>query len=440
MKKNYTFVLLFILLVAGVNSQNLETQIPYEKYDGIFSKIKKNQNQKLSSNSFNGWIDPTGSILETKGIAAADYAKYAVPVFMDSTVRMSFPGILSYVPVCAMGAVFDPKSSLLTPDVTPLISADEVYYIDSLNIPGYYKRVSNSAVTDTLYTYITWTTPTPTNTPISITKSYSTIYTNPADAMNSWSGALMAFRVVNAPTLTGNRMRAAAPSTNMLRIKTLLTASSPTFGIDVPFPETLTVPANHIVAAYYTFVPGTTHTLGEVFYASSTSTVTPTQNGFAGLSYKQTKTINSSKDFSDMFSCPDAVNHGLVYYKEDRHAKSPNGVSGLIRQDVKDNPIIYFHTFNSPTSIRELNHYNFSLTQNSPNPFSKHSLIHYNLINQAKSAFFTVTDVTGRVIYSDQVDNSVGTHSISLGAYASGLYYYSLNVDGYVITKKMIVE
>ena len=56
---------------------------------------------------------------------------------------------------------------------------------------------------------------------------------------------------------------------------------------------------------------------------------------------------DTSADFSDMFSCPDAVNHGLVYYKEDRHAKSPNGVSGLIRQDVKDNPIIYFHIFSN---------------------------------------------------------------------------------------------
>jgi len=440
MKRKYNLVLALILVAFGVSAQNSENQIPFEKYEGSFSKIKNGQNQRISSNYFNGWIDPTGSILETKNIPVADYAKYAVPVFMDSTVRMSFPGLLSYVPVCAMGLVFDPKSALLTADATPLIAQDEVYYIDSLNIPGYYKRVLNSNVIDTLYTYITWTTPTPTNTSISITKSYSTIYTNPADAMNSWLGTLMAFRVVNTPSLTGNRMRAAAPSTNMLRIKTLLTASSPTFGIDIPLPQTLTVPANNVVAAYYTFVPGNTHTIGEVFYASSTSTVIPTQNGFAGLSYKQTKAINSSKDFSDMFSCPDGVNHGLVYYKEDRHAKSPSGVSGLIRQDVKDNPIIYFHTFNTPTSIRELSHRTFSLTQNSPNPFVKESQIQYHLTSQAKSAIFTVTDVTGRIISSEQVDASVGPHTLNIGAYSAGLYYYSLNVDGYVITKKMIVE
>jgi hypothetical protein len=46
----------------------------------------------------------------------------------------------------------------------------------------------------------------------------------------------------------------------------------------------------------------------------------------------------------------------------------------------------------------------------------------------------------GRVITSEKVATTTGSHSVKLAAYAAGVYYYSLNVDGVVTTKKMIVE
>jgi len=82
----------------------------------------------------------------------------------------------------------------------------------------------------------------------------------------------------------------------------------------------------------------------------------------------------------------------------------------------------------------------FGLTQNMPNPYSKESVVSYNLAKDVNSAVFTVTDVMGRVVSSENVGTTTGSHSVKLGAYAAGVYYYSLNVDGNVTTKKMIVE
>ena len=93
-----------------------------------------------------------------------------------------------------------------------------------------------------------------------------------------------------------------------------------------------------------------------------------------------------------------------------------------------------------PQSLKEIEKIGFSLGQNTPNPYTNNSTIKYALLKDANSAVFTVADVTGRIISSEKVSSNTGAHTINLGAYASGLYYYSLNVDGNVSTKKMIVE
>jgi FAD synthase len=53
---------------------------------------------------------------------------------------------------------------------------------------------------------------------------------------------------------------------------------------------------------------------------------------------------------------------------------------------------------------------------------------------------FTVTDVMGRVVSSEKAASTIGTHTVNIGSFAAGVYYYSLNVDGKVMTKKMIAQ
>ncbi len=82
----------------------------------------------------------------------------------------------------------------------------------------------------------------------------------------------------------------------------------------------------------------------------------------------------------------------------------------------------------------------FSLNQNYPNPFNPTSIISYNL-PIASSVSLKVYDVTGRLV-STLINNqktTAGTHSVTVNAreWSSGVYFYRLEADGFVATKKL---
>jgi hypothetical protein len=131
----------------------------------------------------------------------------------------------------------------------------------------------------------------------------------------------------------------------------------------------------------------------------------------------------------------------------DKVTQQPEGTTllYLIADDtwylLTDLPMIRLNIVNTITGVKDLDQNNgVTLGQNIPNPFTKESTVSYQLATDANSAVFTVTDVMGRVISTEKAGTSKGAHSIKLGSYAAGLYYYSLNVDGKVSTRKMIVE
>ncbi len=82
----------------------------------------------------------------------------------------------------------------------------------------------------------------------------------------------------------------------------------------------------------------------------------------------------------------------------------------------------------------------FSLDQNYPNPFNPTSIISFNL-PIASSVSLKVYDVTGRLVATliNNQKETAGTHSITLNAkgWASGVYFYRLEADGFVETKKL---
>jgi len=107
---------------------------------------------------------------------------------------------------------------------------------------------------------------------------------------------------------------------------------------------------------------------------------------------------------------------------------------------IAELPMIRLNIKPGFVGINELESKGFALNQNVPNPFSKDATISYQLIKDANSVTFTVTDIMGRVISSEKANANTGTHTVKLGSYAAGVYYYTLNVDGKTITKKMIAE
>jgi hypothetical protein len=90
--------------------------------------------------------------------------------------------------------------------------------------------------------------------------------------------------------------------------------------------------------------------------------------------------------------------------------------------------------------INELENNGSVLGQNAPNPFNGESTVTYKLTKDANAVSFIVTDVTGRIVSSEKASSNTGTHTIKLGSYAAGVYYYTLTVDGKTSTKKMIAQ
>ena len=87
-------------------------------------------------------------------------------------------------------------------------------------------------------------------------------------------------------------------------------------------------------------------------------------------------------------------------------------------------------------------HLDWELGQNTPNPFSDYTVIPFTLKNPANVALM-VTDVTGKVIENRNLGVlGAGSQNIEFNGseLASGIYYYTLNVDGRRSTKKFVVE
>ena len=81
------------------------------------------------------------------------------------------------------------------------------------------------------------------------------------------------------------------------------------------------------------------------------------------------------------------------------------------------------------------------LFQNYPNPSNGMTMVKYSLENQANVSF-ELMDVTGKKVISlNEGNRSAGTHSIEINTAElnAGIYFYSVVVNGNMITKKMTI-
>lgn len=208
------------------------------------------------------------------------------------------------------------------------------------------------------------------------------------------------------------------------------------FSLPVPF-STL---ASKLTIGSVMFKPGYTYTLGQNVDATANTFLFTSyeENGASSFpTYFDCNFASAACDYSQSFILPQDVRYNIGASWNYRFLPSlaytaPYGY---------EHHLISFHvTDDMSVGVKENTQNTFGLTQNMPNPFSKESVVNYNLVKDASSAVFTVTDVMGRVVSSEKVATTTGTHTVKLGAYAAGIYYYSLNVDGNVTTKKMIAQ
>lgn len=377
----------------------------------------------------NGNYSLVENIADVKSYTSgAEYSVYANAVYMDSTVTVSSSSGLSHVFNMKAGASFDPVS-IYWGGGTQLLTANDPYTVDSVWIAGRYSRVQQTVV-DTLLVEFAWAPPTQTT----VWQSLSLNSVTPAISLISTK--------TNSASAHGNKSFFNVPAANYKRIKYALKDADTNFAANngyIIIPNVgQSVPAGNVFACAYTFVPGQTVAANAVVhqYAGGTAQTT---NGFLGYLYSDPST-SSNQNFYDNTS----KSCGYEYYNTQRYGTYTGGsafLNNCLYPNLEGGWLIGFSvSYTSSVGMNELTEKGFALNQNVPNPFSGQSEVTYTLAKEATSASFTVTDVMGRVISSQKAETAKGLHTVNLGNYATGVYYYTLTVDGNSTTKKMIAQ
>lgn len=109
---------------------------------------------------------------------------------------------------------------------------------------------------------------------------------------------------------------------------------------------------------------------------------------------------------------------------------------------ISDLPMIRLNIKASSIGIAETQRNGkIKLFQNQPNPFTKASMISYELTETAK-VILNVYDITGKIIMTiNEGNKDAGVYSINIDGkqFAPGTYFYSLRAGNASITKKMVI-
>lgn len=109
----------------------------------------------------------------------------------------------------------------------------------------------------------------------------------------------------------------------------------------------------------------------------------------------------------------------------------------IIQTDTVD---YYTLTVNSGVGLEEYNTAGFSLSQNSPNPFSDFTNI--DLLAPVNAEIeFRVFNMLGKEVYNRQIQAEAGINSIRLDSrdFAPGIYMYTVSLGGKTLSQRMVV-
>ncbi|MDQ3110855.1 MAG: T9SS type A sorting domain-containing protein [Bacteroidota bacterium] len=94
-----------------------------------------------------------------------------------------------------------------------------------------------------------------------------------------------------------------------------------------------------------------------------------------------------------------------------------------------------------PASVEAPSANGLTINQNVPNPANGTTMIPFTLVDNS-DVLFTVTDLTGKVVYTENLANqSAGLHNVNMSTanLTNGMYFYSFTVNGQTSSRKMTV-
>lgn len=76
-----------------------------------------------------------------------------------------------------------------------------------------------------------------------------------------------------------------------------------------------------------------------------------------------------------------------------------------------------------------------------PNPFNVETSINFRSV-KSQTLLFTVQNLLGTTVYEEQINANVGYNAIAFNRnnLAKGMYIYSLQSDGEIVSKRMIIK
>jgi hypothetical protein len=123
---------------------------------------------------------------------------------------------------------------------------------------------------------------------------------------------------------------------------------------------------------------------------------------------------------------------------------SPVGTDGWLEvQDWEIWAKVTFDDSNIGTAVNQVNKSKLTVYQNQPNPFSGNTTIRYSLNKDIKDLNFTMYDMTGRVVMNKTENNVLaGDYSLVVNGdqFQKGVYFYSFNMDGVKMSKRLVIE
>jgi len=101
----------------------------------------------------------------------------------------------------------------------------------------------------------------------------------------------------------------------------------------------------------------------------------------------------------------------------------------------------YVLKIENTTGVDEFLTNTFTVKQNAPNPFNNNSTIEY-FVPTAGKVGVEVRNILGELVYSESTNaqQGINKHQLSASKFTNGVYFYQINYNNLVITKRFIVN
>lgn len=390
----------------------------------------QNKNERTPSSNWVSFAGAMNLFATDNGTPSELNANYLFP---DSTNFALFGTDYGNPFVHSLGDVLDVTSAYIKTYDNVDLDKTIPYVLDSMAVVYSYNRIVGSTAVDTLLVTL-YTNSTAANLPT---------YYFPGMAANFGSDTV--YFKAQKYTYTTNKPNATGSVTVKVPLDWADTSTT-NWAEKVFSTNALSVAAGKLLGVGLAYKPGGTY--------GATDTLDKQINSFTFASYEE----NGVSSFPTYSYCPSSNtaspacdwNVSSIVTSKVRYNLDPNWNGFYLPAYAYTAPYGFEHhlfsykiTYTSTLGINDGSNVDYSLIQNQPNPFHNQTSINYQIKKTAENVTLQIFDIRGVKLYEKtELNLKSGNYSVAINNidFPSGVYFYSLNVDGTIITKKMIAQ